>query len=418
MKVSRLLLVLVVSALTCPLWAQNTGSISGTITDPSGAVVDGASVTVTNQGTNLTRTVTTNSSGFYSVTNLVPGSYTVMVEKSGFRPVKIANTQLTVAQALALDAKLSVGAQEQTVEVNGQQVAPIETESNQLSTLIDSKTIVDLPLLTRNPYELVLLSPGAIQTNDAIPVGGFSVNGSRDRNNNFLLDGVDNNDTGVPGAPNGIVAINPDSTQEFRVITNDFNAEYGRNTGAIVDIVTRGGTNQFHGDAYWFGRYNALGARNFFNRDPDPQDPYVRNQFGYSIGGPIIKNRTFFFINNEYQRYRTTLTASSTVPTAAFDSGFFTTPDGQQVDVRTAASPGNLTGMGLDPTIAKVLQLLPAPNAGRRYSRDYRHAELSQSGQFKCLYLDGENRSQDFREASTGAALRLQLFKGLKSLPL
>ena len=364
MKVSRLLLVLVVFALTCSLWAQNTGSMSGVVTDPSGAVVDGASVTVTNQGTNLTRTVTTNSSGFYSVTNLVPGSYTVMVEKSGFRPVKIANTQLTVAQALALDAKLSVGAQEQTVEVNGQQVAPIETESNQLSTLIDSKTIVDLPLLTRNPYELVLLSPGAIQTNDAIPAGGFSVNGSRDRNNNFLLDGVDNNDTGVPGAPNGIVAINPDSTQEFRVITNDFNAEYGRNTGAIVDIVTRGGTNQFHGDAYWFGRYNALGARNFFNRDPDPQDPYVRNQFGYSIGGPIIKNRTFFFINNEYQRYRTTLTASSTVPTAAFDSGFFTTPDGQQVDLRTAASPGNLTGMGLDPTIAKVLQLLPAPNAG------------------------------------------------------
>jgi Carboxypeptidase regulatory-like domain/TonB-dependent Receptor Plug Domain len=363
MKSVKFVLVLLL-AFSSSLIAQNTGSISGVVTDPSGAVVDGASVTVTNVGTNSTRSVTSNSSGFYSVPNLVPGTYTVAVEKSGFRAVKFANTPLTVAQSLSLDAKLSVGAQEQSIEVNGQEVAPIETESNQLSTLVDSKTIVDLPLLTRNPYELVLLSPGAIQTNDASPAGGFSVNGSRDRNNNFLLDGVDNNDTGVPGTPSGIVSINPDSTQEFRVISNDFNAEYGRNTGAIVDIVTRSGTNQFHGDAYWFGRYNALGARNFFNRDPDPQDPYVRNQFGFSVGGPIIKDRTFFFINNEYQRYRTTLTVGSIVPTAAFDSGLFTTPDGQQVDLRTPTSPGNLTGLGLDPTIAKVLQLLPAPNAG------------------------------------------------------
>jgi hypothetical protein len=263
-----------------------------------------------------------------------PGAeHTVSVEKSGFSPFRFANTPLTVAQALVLNATLSVGKQAQSIEVNGQQVAPVELESHQLSTLVDSRTIVDLPLLTRNPYELVLLTPGAIQTNNSS--AGFSVNGSRSRNNNFLLDGVDNNDTGVPGGPSGILSINPDSTQEFRVISNDFNAECGRNTGAIVDIVTRSGTNIFHGDAYWFGRYKALGARSFFNRPPDPQDPYVRNQFGYSIGGPIVKNRTFFFINNEYQRYRTTLTVGSVVPTAAFDSGLFTTPDGQQVDLRT-----------------------------------------------------------------------------------
>jgi hypothetical protein len=362
MKLVKLFALLTLLAFSCQLLAQTTGSISGVVTDPSGALVEGARVTVTNQGVNAARTVNTNSSGYYSVPNLVPGAYSVSVEKSGFSPFKFSNTPLTVAQALVLNATLTVGAQEQTIEVNGQQVAPIETESNQLSTLVDSKTILDLPLLTRNPYELVLLSPGAIQTNDTS--AGFSVNGSRSRNNNFMLDGVDNNDTGVPGGPSGIVSINPDSTQEFRVITNDFNAEYGRNTGAIVDIVTRSGTNNFHGDAYWFGRYNALGARNFFNRAPDPQDPYVRNQFGYSVGGPIIKNRTFFFINNEYSRYRTTLTVDSVVPTAAFDAGLFTTPDGQQIDLRTPASPGNLTGLGLDPTIAKVLKLLPAPNAG------------------------------------------------------
>jgi hypothetical protein len=362
MKLVKLFALLTLLAFSCQLLAQTTGSISGVVTDPSGALVEGARVTVTNQGVNAARTVNTNSSGYYSVPSLVPGAYSVSVEKSGFSPFKFSNTPLTVAQALVLNATLTVGAQEQTIEVNGQRVAPIETESNQLSTLVDSKTILDLPLLTRNPYELVLLSPGAIQTNDTS--AGFSVNGSRSRNNNFMLDGVDNNDTSVPGGPSGIVSINPDSTQEFRVITNDFNAEYGRNTGAIVDIITRSGTNSVHGDAYWFGRYNALGARNFFNRAPDPQDPYVRNQFGYSVGGPIIKNRTFFFINNEYSRYRTTLTVDSVVPTAAFDAGLFTTPDGQQIDLRTPASPGNLTGLGLDPTIAKVLKLLPAPNAG------------------------------------------------------
>jgi integrase len=208
-----------------------------------------------------------------------------------------------------------------------------------------------------------------IQPNDGN--NGFAVNGSRDRQNNFLLDGVDNNDTSVPGAGSGVLGINPDSAQEFRVITNNFNPEFGRNTGAIIDVVTRSGTNNLHGDAYWFGRYNALGARDFFNRAPtaanpapDPENPYVRNDFGFSVGGPFIKDHTFFFINNEYQRFRTTLTATSIVPTAVYKSGQFTAPDGTQVDLRTPTSPGNLTGLSVDPTISKLLNLLPAPNAG------------------------------------------------------
>jgi hypothetical protein len=140
------------------------------------------------------------------------------------------------------------------VEVNGAALAPVDTETSQLSTLISNKAMTDLPLLTRNPYELILLSPGTNLNVDF--TGGISVNGSRDRNNNFLLDGVDNNDTSVPGGPAGVLSINPDSTQEFRVITNTFNAEYGRNTGAIIDVVTRSGSNGLHGDAYEFGRYS------------------------------------------------------------------------------------------------------------------------------------------------------------------
>jgi len=361
MKSFKWFVALFVVALSCASRAQTAGSISGTVADPSGAVVDGALITATNQSTGAARSAQSNASGYYSLTNLVPGNYNVKVEKQGFQTVDIQNSQLSVAQTLVLNAKFAVGTVQETVEVNGASVAPIETESSQLSTLVDSKTMTDLPLLTRNPYELVLLAPGTSQPNNGN--NGYSVNGSRDRNNNFLLDGVDNNDTSVPGGP-GVITVNPDSAEEFRVITNNFDAQYGRNTGAIIDVVTKSGTNTLHGDAYWFGRYNALGARGFFNRAPDPQDPYVRNDFGYSVGGPIIKNRTFFFLNNEYQRFRTTLTATTVVPTAAFKSGAFTAPDGTQVDVRTPTSSGNLTGLGLDPTISKVLALFPVPNGG------------------------------------------------------
>src|SRR5579864_1212867 len=369
MKLLKVVVLLCVVNLSGLLLAQ-TGSIGGVVSDPSGAVVEGAKVTATNRATNAARSTTTSASGVYSIPNLAPGKYSVVVEREGFKSVKFDDFDLTVAQALVLNAHLTLGALQETVEVNGSTAAPIETETSQLSNLIDSRTMTDLPLLTRNAYELVLLSPGVIQTNDAFGgSGGFSVNGSRDRNNNFLLDGVDNNDTSVPGGAAGILAINPDSAQEFRVITNNFDPEFGRNTGAIIDVVTRGGTNALHGDAYWFGRYNALGARDFFNRTPtaanpapDPQNPYVRNDFGFSVGGPIIKDRTFFFLNNEYQRFRTTLTSTSIVPTAAYKSGLFTAPDGTAVDVRTVASAGNLTGLGVDPTISKVLNFLPAPN--------------------------------------------------------
>jgi Carboxypeptidase regulatory-like domain/TonB-dependent Receptor Plug Domain len=362
MNLLRRLFLLSTIIVPAFLFAQTTGTIQGTVTDSTGAVVDGATVTATNLDTNAVRTATSSASGFYSIPNLAPAAYTIKFEKQGFTSVDIKSATLTTAQVLTLNASLKVGSVQEVVEVNGSAIAPVETESTQLSTLIPNKTITDLPLLTRNPYELILLSPGTnLMSNDF--TGGISVNGSRDRNNNFLLDGVDNNDTSVPGGPSGVLAINPDSTQEFRVITDTFNAEYGRNTGAIIDVVTRSGTNGLHGDVYEFGRYNALGARSFFNNRPDPQDPYVRNQFGGSVGGPIIKNRTFFFINGEYQRFRTTITEHTVLPTAEFKSGIFTT-NGVQVDVTTPGGAHNLTGLSLDPTIAKVFALLPNPASG------------------------------------------------------
>ncbi|MEO6910880.1 MAG: TonB-dependent receptor [Edaphobacter sp.] len=359
--------VLVLVAMVGVGFAQ-TGTVTGQVFDPAGALVPNATVTAISESTGLTRTATTTSAGIYNFAALPPSVYTVSVAASGFQTLTRKNVVLNIAATLPVNFTLSVAGVAASVDVQDVTVAPVETDSFQLSTVIDSKQINDLPLILRDPYQLVLLSPGVVTATNNM--GGFSVNGQRDRNNNFMLDGADNNDTSVPGGQGGISAANPDSTQEFRVITNNFDAEFGRNTGAIIDVVTRGGGNQFHGSAYEFGRYNALGARDFFNKKENgKQDPYVRNDFGASVGGPILKDRTFFFLNGEVQRFRTTRTSSQTTPTAAFRTGKFTyidPTDGSQnpVDLSNPESnPHNLSGLGQDPAVAKILALAPVGQA-------------------------------------------------------
>jgi hypothetical protein len=361
----KLLPVILVSLCTVSSWAQ-TGSISGSVTDASGAVVSEAEVTVRNLGTNLSRTTATSSSGAYSVTDLPVGTYEITVKKTGFRSFKAADVPLTVAQVLTLNAQLQVGSTNEAVEVVAGRINDVDLETAQVSNLVDQKQMQDLPLITRDPYSLVLLSPGTSQT-DSVH-GGFSINGGRDRNNNFLLDGVDNNDTSVPGIPDGVLSANPDSTEEFRVITDNFNAEFGRNTGAIIDVVTKSGTNQLRGSVYEFGRWNGFGgARDWFNpASQGPMNPYVRNQFGGSIGGPIIKDKTFFFFNQEIDRFRTTLTTQATVPTPEFKTGVFTYVDPQgnahPVDLTSADTQGdNPAGLPIDPTMQQVFALYPNP---------------------------------------------------------
>ena len=169
-----------------------------------------------------------------------------------------------MAQVLTVNAALSPGTISEELTVVSERAADVDQETSQLSNLVDSQQMESLPLITRNPYQLVLLSPGTSQTDSS--TGGISVNGARDRNNNFMLDGVDNNDTSVPGGFSSVLGANPESTEEFRVITDNFNAEFGRNTGAIIDVVTKSGTNTLHGNAYYFGRWNGFGgARDYFN---------------------------------------------------------------------------------------------------------------------------------------------------------
>jgi hypothetical protein len=371
MRNLRFILGITILALLSSLVAfAQTGSIQGTVTDKTGAVIDGASVTVTSLDTKATRVVTTGGTGGYTVPNLPAGHYEIVIKKDGFRTFKVSAAEVTVAHVLSANAQLEPGAVSEEVQVQGSELPPVDLDTAQVSNLVDSRQMRDLPLITRDPYSLVLLSPGTSQTNTGL--GGFTVNGSRERNNNFLLDGVDNNDTSVPGIPDGLIAANPDSTEEFRVITSNFNAEYGRNTGAIIDVVTKSGTNNFHGGVYEFGRWNAFGgARDFFNRAPDPINPYIRNQFGYSFGGPIIKNKTFFFVNEEFDRFRTTLTGTATVPTAAFKTGVFTyngtpidltqVPGTDPTNCPATPSNNNLFCAPIDPTIQKVLALYPNP---------------------------------------------------------
>ena len=379
-----LLSCVVVFALSIVATGQaGTGSIGGVVNDPSGAVVQGAKVTVSNADTGAVRTATTGDSGTYNVTSLTPGTYTVSVEKTGFPTLVFDHVQVSTSLSVPLNAQFQLGTATESVNVTADTLAPIETQDSQVSNLVDSQRMKALPLITRNPYELVLLSPGTASANSSL--GGFNVNGARERNNNFLLDGVDNNDTSVPGIPGGALAANPESTEEFRVITNNFNAEYGRDTGAIIDVVTKSGTNKFHGNAYWFGRYNKIGgARDWFNRPEDgPQDPYDRNQFGYSIGGPIWKNKTFFFFNHELQRFRTARTGSALVPTQDFKNGLFTfngqddnkQPITRTIDLRQGSGDNQaftedvdffgtgVTELPQDPTTQQMFSLYPNPSS-------------------------------------------------------
>jgi hypothetical protein len=400
MQKIRIPLIAMMAVLACSVAVAQTGSIQGTVTDKSGAVVQAAEVTVKNLATGVTRVTTTGPSGVYSLPNLEVGHYEIAVKKTGFKIYRLDDVQLTVAQTLGVDAALEPGTVTEEVLVRASEVPPVDLETSQVSNLVDSRQILDLPLITRDPYSLVLLSPGTSQTNTSL--GGFTVNGSRERNNNFLLDGVDNNDTSVPGIPGGVLSANPDSTEEFRVITNNFNAEYGRNTGAIVDVVTKSGTNSFHGGVYEFGRWNGFGgARDWFNSEAltGKMNPYTRNQFGYTIGGPIIKNKTFFFFNQEFQRFRTTLTNVSTVPTAAFKTGQFTY-NGVPLDITqngaNNATPTILEQFGVnqplppapaDPIMQKVFALYPNPTLddGNGYSGTLFFPSGSQQNSYQAV---------------------------------
>ena len=282
-----------------------TGRILGRVSDPSGAVLSGVKITLTNQGTSLTIVATSNDSGDFSIVNVVPGTYQVAFELTGFKKNLQKDVTLDVNQVLTLNSVLQIGGTQEVVDVTSE-VPQVDTTSTQLGAVINDRSVNELPLNTRDTYQFLQLQPGVqaqlgssgslfAGSSDA---GSVSVNGGRTRANNFSVNGGDANDQFV-NTPT--IEPTPDAVEEFRVITNTFDAEYGRNSGSVVNVITKSGTNQFHGNLYEYFRNTILDSRGY----PDTSKPQLnQNQFGGTFGGPIKKDRTFFFLSFEGRRIR------------------------------------------------------------------------------------------------------------------
>ena len=362
---------------------SNSGQISGSIHDPSGAVIPGASVTLTNTDRDqLVRTVTTDSQGFYSAPQLPLGHYKITVTDSGFKQQDIQGITLHVDDALTFNATLSVGSTSQLVTVNAAALQ-VDTESATNATLINGKQIVQLPLNNRNYEQLVQLQPGvAYGGGDQLYIGlsnpfgetnvvSFSINGQRNSANNWTVDGADNVDRGS----NLTLLIYPsvDAIAEFKTLRNTYSAAFGRSASGQIDVITKSGTHDFHGNAYEFFRNDVLDANYFFSKHSGtPRPPLRYNDFGYTLGGPVFiphiynsqRNKTFFFFSQELRRVITYAPLVFTgVPTAAERGGVFP----NQVCANTACTAGTNQITTLDPTaqtyLKDVWSKIPLPNS-------------------------------------------------------
>jgi hypothetical protein len=355
-----------------------TAQVTGLITDSSGAAVPGATITITNVNTGVSASTTSNESGNYLFPVLNPGRYTITVQKPGFDQITRTGIELVVSQVARFDFTLQVGTTRQTIVVSAA-TPPLETATASLGQVIDTKPIEDLPLNGRNFLQLAKLAAGVSnpKPGDRTAAGGsFVANGVRSQLNNFMLDGVDNNEKIVDQQSSSPVVIQPsvDALQEFKVETNNFSAEYGYSAGAVVNATIKSGTNQFHGDAFEFLRNDVLDARNFFLTPSQKKPPLQQNQFGGTLGGPIMRNKLFFFGSFERTRTNNGNTQVLTVPTAAMKSGNFSgqpllyDPDttvparGGSGYARTAFQNNVIPQSRISPVAANLLALEPLPN--------------------------------------------------------
>ena len=312
-------LILLLAFVSAMAFGQaETGMVIGTAQDPTGAVIPNATVTLTNPGTGAVRTAKTGSNGEYAITNLQPGNYSVTVAAQGFNTFK-QNVQVTVGSRNTVDAKLPLTTTGTVVEVTGETGGvAVNTQDQQVSEVVNSQAVAQLPTVTRNPYDLVSTASNVSQGDTSARGAGVSINGQRAASTNILLDGGENVDyfTATVGQQTPL-----DSVQEFRVITSDFTAEYGRASGGVVNVATKSGTNELHGTAYEFNRISDLAANTYDNvANGVPKSRFVRNQFGYSLGGPVVKNKLFFFNSTEFIRVRSNSQATVLVPDPAYIS--------------------------------------------------------------------------------------------------
>ncbi len=377
---SLAVLVLVFSTAAVQISAQTSlGTILGNVTDESGASIPQVSVTITNEATSASRVVVTTESGGFTAPALPSGSYRIQAELKGFKTEIEKGVKLDVNQTLRVDLSLKVGDVSQSVEVSGV-AATLQTDSSTVATTVDNKKVVELPLNGRSFTQLTVLVPGAVGTGaPGYQTSGtaVSISGLRSENNNYTLDGMNNNETFFKS-----YGVQPsiDSIQEFKVQTNITSAEFGTGAGANVNVVTKSGSNEFHGTGFEFHRDNHLTTQDYYSQQADlPKPVFRQNQFGGTFGGPIRKNSTFFFVSYEADRFSQGQSILSIVPTAAqlsgnmtldslgnvappiFDPASTTTVNG--VTTRTPFAGNIIPADRIDPAMAAYAKVfLPAPN--------------------------------------------------------
>ena len=362
-KLLGLVVLLLASVSAC--FAQSTATLSGVVTDPSGAVVPGAQVTVHSLATGLDRQLVTDNAGLYVAPSLVPGDYQVQVKASGFSQYTVQKVTLEVDQRVTVNIPLALSTAGETVQVEST-ASQIETQTPTVGQVIGSTTVQELPLNGRHFLDLTVLTPGGViaptagsltATSRGLGANSFDSAGNREDSVNFQINGVNLNDISQ-----NQITFQPSivTTSEFKINNSTFSAEYGRSSGSIVNVSTRSGTDKFHGDAFDYFRNDALDARNYFNRNfnpstglpipgvPGEKAPLIRNNFGGDVGGPIWKGRTFFFASYEGLRQHQGILQNSTVLTPA-----------QQAQIAANAS--------IYPSAAALAKLIPLPNSGNNY---------------------------------------------------
>ena len=366
---ARLLLVLSLAFPPICAWSQTQlATVSGTITDPSGAVVPGVSVTIVSQGTGLKRSAPTDTAGEYRFAGLPTGNYSLRIERTGFQSQIREGVKLTSAAEVMINSQLAIGdvSQQATVSAN---IAGIDSTTSTIGELLPEQSLTELPLDNRDLFSAVTLQPGASRNPSSGPSllssgksGQVAINGIRPNMTNVLIDGMDATDPvwgySPAGASGFFLGLN--ELAEVRVLTQTFNAEYGGHGGAVIDMVTKSGSNQLHGSLWELHRDASLDARNYFDLGNSPIPPFVRNQFGAGIGGPLKRDHTFFFVNYEGFREVQASTAIATVPDALAHQGLL--PSANNPRACTHATPSGCVAIPISPLMQPFLNLLPPSN--------------------------------------------------------
>ena len=382
MTCARIIAAIFLTSLLTPAWAhaQATGQINGSVADSSGALLPGVTVEATNTATGAIRTAVTGADGLYTIPLLPPGDYTVKATLQGFRAAQRDGVRVTVTETARVAFQLEVGQLSETITVTAEATL-VETSNATHGIVIDEQKIVELPLNGRNFTQLGTLIPGVVappgglggQSGDATPggfgnaTGGFNVNGMRNQSNNFLMDGATNNDTFNTGF---VLRPPPDAIEEFKILTHAFQAEYGRNAGSVVNVVTKSGSNRLSGSVWEFNRDDALQARNYFAPQNQPKPELKQNQFGAAVGGPLLRNRLFGFGYYEGYRNDSGVTQNIVVLSEAQRRGDFSGGAAIRDPLTGQPFPGNIIPPNrISPSATQLLNdFVPLPNSpGNRY---------------------------------------------------